>query len=370
MTMGGMFFTLGALPVRMKRLGDNIEHLYHTASRTMVNAELVEHKVDGIYAQFGADEYNQIVVTFVNKLGTESDKFTIRARKLAKVVDSINEIYRRLIKKGFTTMRKKDKKTVAKPTEVSNVVSNVTTVASTNHSGSADADILVEFILQHYAYSGNLYELAEFVDVPRLYQSKSSGAVSNVVFNGDNITIESANKFSISFNVTGMTQSELRKQVVWALQTVIERGKQLAEQAGDSTEHREHVAEDIVETRGMFKSTTKVRPLREKVNEKALKRYNDAVGKGVDALESRLMGLSPRVSSQSIRYYLKKAANDSRLKLPDTSGVTLAKNLTQYNVELMHTLCATANCKVPPFLQMNTATITSSSKRVIRASTR
>lgn len=363
------FFTLGALPSRMKKLGDNIEHLYHTANRTVVNAELVEHKVDGIYVQFGADEYNQIVVTFTNQFGAESDKFVVRGRELATVVDTINKVYKKLISKKFKTMRR-EKKTVAKPTEVSNVVSNVTTVASTNHSGSADADILVEFILQHYAYSGNLYELAEFVDVPRLYQSKSSGAVSNVVFTGDNITIESANKFSISFNVTGMTQSELRKQVVWALQTVIERGKQLAEQAGDSTEHREHVAEDIVETRGMFKSTTKVRPLREKVNEKALKRYNDAVGKGVDALESRLMGLSPRVSSQSIRYYLKKAANDSRLKLPDTSGVTLAKNLTQYNVELMHTLCATANCKVPPFLQMNTATITSSSKRVIRASTR
>ena len=363
------FFTLGALPSRMKKLGDNIEHLYHTASRAVVNAELVEHKAEGIYVQFGADEYNQIVVTFINQYGAESDKFVIRARKLATVVETIYKVYSNLIKKGFKTMRK-DKKTVAKLAAVSNEVSNVTPVASVNCSCSADVNMLVEFIIQKHARSGNLYELAEFVDVPRLYQSKSSGAVSNVVFNGDNITIESANKFSISFNVTGMTQSELRKQVVWALQTVIERGKQLAEQAGDSTEHREHVAEDIVETRGMFKSTTKVRPLREKVNEKALKRYNDAVSTGVDNLEPKLNECSPSASSQVIRCFLKKSAIDSHLKLPDTSGATLAKHLTPYNVELMHTLCATANCKLPPFLQMKTATITSSSKRVIRASTR
>ena len=87
------FFTLVKLPARMKKLGNNIEHLYHTACRTVVNAELVEHKVDGIYVQFGADEHNQIVVTFVNKLGAESERFVIKARKLVKVVDSINEVY-------------------------------------------------------------------------------------------------------------------------------------------------------------------------------------------------------------------------------------------------------------------------------------
>ena len=357
------FFSLGALPTRMVKLGDNINYLYHTGCRTVVNSELVGHKVDGTYVQFGADEYNQIVVTFINQFGTESDKFVIKDRELASVVGGINNVYNKLISKKFKTMRK-EKKTVAKPTEVSNVVSNVTTVASTNHSGSADADILVEFILQHYAYSGNLYELAEFVDVPRLYQSKSSGAVSNVVFNGDDISIEGANKFSISFNVAGMTQSELRKQVVWALQTVVERVKQLADQAGDSSELKESVAEDKVEDKGEVKNATTIKPLSGKAGKKAVERYNDAVGKGVDALESTLKGLSPSASGQKIRCFLYNAAYDSHLKLPDTSGVTLVKNLTPNNVELMHALCATANCKVPPFLQMKT---TSSSKRVIRA---
>ena len=360
------FFTLVKLPARMKKLGNNIEHLYHTACRTVVNAELVEHKVDGIYVQFGADEHNQIVVTFVNKLGAESERFVIKARKLVKVVDSINEVYNRLIKKGFTTMRKKDKKTVAETTVVSNEVSNATTVVSDNRSDSAEADMLVEFILQHYAHSGILYELEEFVNVPQLCQKKSCGAVSNVVFNGDNIAIEGANKVCISFNVTGLVQSVLREQVIWALQTVVERNKQLPEQKGNN-EHSEPAAEDKVAAEEKIKSMTKVKPFREKVNEKAIERFNEAVCKGVDALESILKGRSPSASSQSIRCYLKKSASDSRLRLPDTSGGTLANNLSQYNLELLQTLCASANCKTPPFLQKKDATIASSSKSVMRA---
>jgi hypothetical protein len=118
------------------------------------------------------------------------------------------------------------------------------------------------------------------------------------------------------------------------------------------------------EVGGEFKNATKVKPFRGKVNEKAVERFNEAVSKGVDALEPTLKGLSPSASGQKIRCFLYNAAHDSHLKLPDTSGVTLVKNLTPNNVELMHALCATANCKVPPFLQMKT---TSSSKSVIRA---
>ena len=361
------FFTLVKLPARMKKLGNNIEHLYHTASRTVVNAELVEHKVDGIYVQFGADEYNQIVVTFINKLGAESERFVIRARKLVKVVDSINEVYNRLIKKGFTTMRKKDKKTVAETTVVSNEVSNATTVVGDNRSDSAEADMLVEFILQHYAHSGILYELEKFVNVPQLCLAKSCGAVCNVVFNDDNIVIEGANDFCISFSVAGMNQSVLREQVVRALHTVVDWNKQLAELKPAGTEHKNPVAENKVEAKVNLKSTTKVKPFRGKVNEKAIERFNEAVSKGINALESSLKGLSPSASSQCIRCYLKKSANDSRLKLPDTSGLTFAKNLSQYNVELLHTLCMTADCKIPPFLQMNIPTVTSSSKSVMRA---
>lgn len=362
--MGENFFTLGALPARMEKLGDNVMHLYHTASRTVVNAELVEHKVEGIHVQFGADEYNQIGVTFVNQYGIESDKFVIRARKLATVVETINKVYSNLIKKGFKTMRK-DKKTAAKPAAVSNEVSNVTPVASVNSSCSADVNMLVEFIIQQHDHSGNLYEASEFVDVPRLYQAKSCGVVSNVVFNGDNIAIEGA--ISISFSVVGMDQSELREQVIWALQTVIERNKQLVEQRGDSTEHKESVVENMAETKGTVKNATKVKPLSGKVGKKAVERYNEAVSKGVDALEPSLKGLSPSASGQKIRCFLNKTAHDSRLKLPDTSGVTLAKNLSQYNVELLLTLCEAVDCKVPPFLQMKTATVTSSSKSVMRA---
>jgi hypothetical protein len=157
---------------------------------------------------------------------------------------------------------------------------------------------------------------------------------------------------------------------VRALHIVVDWNKQLAELKPAGTEHKNPVAENKVEPKGKLKSTTKVKPFRGKVNEKAVERFNETVSKGINALEPSIKGLNPSASSQCIRCYLRKSANDSRLKLPDTSGVTLAKNLTKYNVELMHTLCATANCKVPPFLQMNTATITSSSKRVIRASTR
>jgi hypothetical protein len=219
--------------------------------------------------------------------------------------------------------------------------------------------MLVEFILQHYACSGDLYELAEFVDVPRLYQTKSCGAVSNVVFDGGNITIEGA--ISISFCVAGMNQPELREQVNWALQTVIERDKRLTEQAAD-TEHKKLVAENKVNTKGKLKSTTKVKPLRRKVNGKTVERFNEAVSKGVDALELSLKGLSPSASSQSIRCYLKKSAHESKLKLPDTSGETLAKYLSRYNIDLFHTLCESVDCKIPPFLQ-----ITSGSKSMMRA---
>lgn len=361
------FFTLVKLPARMKKLGNNIEHLYHTACRTVVNAELVEHKVDGIYVQFGADEHNQIVVTFVNKLGAESERFVIKARKLVKVVDSINEVYNRLIKKGFTTMRKKDKKTVAETTVVSNEVSNATTVVSDTRSDSTEVDVLVEFTLQHYAHSGIFYELEKFVNVPQLCQEKSCGAVSNVIFNGDNIAFEGANKVCISFNVAGMDQSVLREQVIWALQTVVERNKQLPEQKASSTEHLEPATEDKVEVKEKIKSVTKVKPFRGKVCEKAVERFNEAVGKGVDALEPILKGRSPSASSQSIRYYLKKSAYNSRLRLPDTSGETLVKNLSQYNVELLYTLCASADCKIPPFLQKKDATVASSSKSLMRA---
>lgn len=361
------FFTLGALPTRMEKLGDNIEHLYHTAGRAAVNAELVEHKVEGIHVQFGADEYNQIVVTFINRYGTKSDKYVIKDRELATVVGEINKVYNKMISKKFNTMRK-DKQIAAKPAEVSNnEVSNVTTVASDNHSGSADANILVELILQKHARSGYLYELSEFMDVARLYQTKSCGAVSNVVFNGDSIAIEGADQIFISVIASGKTQSELREQVVWAIQTVVDRNKQLVEQRDDSTEHKEPVVENKAETKGTVKNATKVKPLSGKVGKKAVERFNEAVSKGVDALELSLKGLSPSASSQSIRCYLKKSADGSRLKLPDTSGVTLAKNLSQYNVELLLTLCETVDCKVPPFLQMNTATVTSSSKSVMRA---
>ena len=95
------FFSLGALPTRMVKLGDNINYLYHTGCRTVVNSELVGHKVDGTYVQFGADEYNQIVVTFTNQFGAESDKFVVRERKLATVVDAINKVYNQLISKKF-----------------------------------------------------------------------------------------------------------------------------------------------------------------------------------------------------------------------------------------------------------------------------
>ena len=348
----------------MKKLGDNIEHLYHTANRTVVNAELVEHKVDGIYVQFGADEYNQIVVTFTNQFGAESDKFVVRGRELATVVDTINKVYKKLISKKFKTMRK-EKKTVAKPTEVSNVVSNVTPVTSVNSSVPADVNMLVEFILQQHARSGNLYEALEFVDVPRLYLTKSYGAVSNVAFNGDHIAIEGA--ISISFCVVGLNQSELREQVIWALQTVVERNKLLVERANDSTEQMESVAENKAEVGREVKKATTTKPLSGKVGKKAVERYNDAVGKGVDALESSLKGLSPSALGQKIRCFLNKAAHDSNLKLPDTTGVTLAKNLSQYNVELLLILCEAVGCKVPSFLQMKTATVTSSSKSVMKA---
>ena len=216
--------------------------------------------------------------------------------------------------------------------------------------------MLVEFIIQQHDHSGNFYEASEFMDVSRLYQAKSCGAVSNVVLNGDNIAIEGA--ISISFSVVGMDQSELREQ---------ERNKQLVEQKGDSTEHKEPVAENMAETKGTVKNATTTKPLSGKVDKKAVERFNETVSKGVDALELSLKGLSPSASSQSIRCYLKKSADDSRLKLPDTSGVTLAKNLSQYNVELLLTLCETVDCKVPPFLKMNTTTVTSSSKSVMRA---
>lgn len=365
MIMGAKFFSLDALPVRMKKLGDNIEHLYHAGCRTAVNNELVGHKVGGIHVQFGADEYDQIVITFINQFGAESDKIVIRARKLAKVVDSINEAYVILTNKGFTTMSKKEKKTVAETTVVSNEVSNATTVVSDNCSDSAEVDMLTEFILQHYARSGSLFELEEFVDVSRLCLAKSCGAVSNVVFNGDNIAIESADKVCISFNVADMDKSVLREQVIWALQTVVERNKQLPDQKACSTECLELAIED--KEKANIKGATKVKPFKGKVSEKAVERFNEAVGKGVDALEPILKGLSPSASSQSIRCYLKKSAYNSRLRLPDTSGETLAKNLSQYNVELLHTLCASANCKIPPFLQNKDAAVASGSKSVIRA---
>jgi hypothetical protein len=202
------------------------------------------------------------------------------------------------------------------------------------------------------------------MDVKRLYHAKSGGAVTNVVFNSDNIAIEGA--ISISFSVVGMNQSELREQVVWALQTVVERNKQLVEQKDDGTEHKLSVNEDKAETKGTVKNATKVKPFRGKVNEKAVKRFNEAVCKGVNTLEPTLKGLSPSASGQKIRCFLNKAAHDSHLKLPDTSGVTLAKNLSQYSIELLLTSCATAECNVPPFLQMTTATTTSSSKSVMR----
>ena len=365
MTMEQIFFTFGSLPACIEKLGDNIEHLYHTACRSVINSELIEYIIEDVYVQFGADEYNQIFVTFFNKLGIESEKFVIRARKLATVVETINKICSKLIKKGFKIMRNKDKKTAAKTAEVSNEVSNVSSEASVNHSGSAETNMLVEFILQRHGRSGNLYEASEFMDVSRLYQAKSSGAVSNVVFNGDNIAIEGA--ISISFSVAGMNQSELREQVIWALQTVVERNKQLEELKAAGTEHKEPVAEDKAKAKGEIKNSTKVKPFRGKVNEKAVKRFNEAVCKGVNALEPTLKGLSPSASGQKIRCFLNKAAHDSHLKLPDTSGVALAKNLSQYSVELLLTSCATAECNVPPFLQMNTATTTSSSKSVMRA---
>jgi len=367
MTMGAKFFTLGALPVRMKILGDNIEHLYHAGCRTAVNNELVGHKVEGIHVQFGADEYGQIVVTFTNKFGTESDKFVIRARKLAKVVESINEAYVILTNKSFTTMRKIEKKTVAETTVVSNEVSNATIVVSDNRSDSAEVDVLTEFILQHYARCGSIYQLEECLNVPRLCLAKSCGAVSNVVFNDDNVAIEGADKVCISFNVADMDQSELREQVIWALQAIVERNKQLINQKAGSTEHLEPAAEVKVKAKENIKSATKAKSFRGKVSEKAVERFNEAVGKGVDALEPILKGVSPSASSQSIRCYLKKSAYNSRLRLPDTSGETLAKNLSQYNVELLHTLCASANCKIPPFLQNKDAAIASGSKSVIRA---
>ena len=352
------FITFGSLPACIEKLGDNIEHLYHTACRSVINSELIEYKIEDVYVQFGADEYNQIFVTFFNKFGIESEKFVIRARKLATVVETINKICSKLIKKGFKIMRNKDKKTAAKTAEVSNEVSNVSSEASVNHSGSAETNMLVEFILQRHGRSGNLYEASEFMDVSRLYQAKSSGAVSNVAFNGDNIAIEGA--ISISFSVAGMNQSELREQVIWALQTVVERNKQLEELKAAGTEHKEPVAEDKAKAKGEVKNSTKAKPFRGKVNEKAVKRFNEAVCKGVNTLEPTLKGLSPSASGQKIRCFLNKAAHDSHLKLPDTSGVTLAKNLSQYSIELLLTSCATAECNVPPFLQMTTANTKSS----------
>lgn len=358
------FFTLDSLPTCMVKLGDNIKYLYHTGCRTAVNNELVGHKVDGTYVQFDADEYDQIVVTFTNQFGAESDKCVIRARKLATVVDTINNVYYQLISKKIKTMRK-DKKTAAKPAAVSNEVSNAKPVASVNCSCSADVNMLGEFIIQHHDHSGNLYELAEFVDVPRLYQTKSSGAVSNVVFDGDNITIEGV--ISISFCVAGMNQPELRERVIWALQTIIERSMQLAEQKPTCTEHKEPAAADKAVAKGKAKSATTTKHLSGKVGKKAVERFNETVSKGVDAMELGLKGLRPSASSQSIRCFLKKSANESKLKLPDTSGETLAKFLSQYNIDLLHTLCESVDCKIPPFLQIKDASVTSSSKSVMRA---
>jgi len=358
------FFTLDSLPTSMVKLGDNIKYLYHTGCRTTVNNDLVGHKVDGMYVQFGADEYNQIVVTFTNQFGVESDKFVVRARKLATVVDAINNIYNQLISKKNKTMRK-DKKIAAKPAAVSNEVSNVTPVASVNCSCSADVNMLGEFIIQQHAHSGYLYEASKFMDVSRLYQTKSCGAVSNVVFDGDNITIEGG--ISISFCVAGMNQPELCEQVNWALQTIIERSKQLADQKPTYTEHKEPAAADKAIAKGKAKSATTTKLLGGKVGKKAVERFNETVSKGVDALELGLKGLRPSASSQSIRCFLKKSANESKLKLPDTSGETLAKFLSKYNIDLFHTLCESVDCKIPPFLQIKDASVTSSSKSAMRA---
>lgn len=361
------FFTYGTLPACIEILGDNIEHLYHTACRTVINSELVEYRIEDVYIQFGVDEYNQIFVTFFNQLGIESEKFVIRARKLATVVETINKVCNKLIKKGFKIMRNKDKQTATKPAEVSNEVSNVSTEASVNHSGSAEVNMLVEFILQRHSHSGNLYELAEFVDVPRLFQTKSHGTVNNVVFNGDDLVIEGAYKCRISVNVADMNPSVLREQVEWALQTVIERNKKIIEQTGNSAENDMTLAENETETKEMAKDTTKPQVFTDKVSKKALKRFNEAVGKDINVLKPALKGLNPSASSQRIRCYLKKTAHKSGLQMTDTSGVALAKNLSQDNVELIRSLCNKTNCNIPPFLQMKNATVASSSKSVMRA---
>ena len=345
------FLTLDTIPGCLKKIGNNLMLLRYGKIREMVNSDLRQYSQDGIRIRFDVDDQDQLTMTFYNNVTTLGDTLIIRSNELEELIENINKDHIGRLTKNVKNMKMKTKKSTSVAV-TSNGVIKSSSVAPVSTYVIDGIELLVNFVIEHYAGSGSYCEIEKFIDVTRLFREKTNGAVVSIIMDHTDITIRGINNFTMSCSINCDDLATLKVQVRFMLKAAIDWHQQ---QSSDmSSTSKDDTVTTTVETNNAKgnKIAKKHSNLR-KISDKVVNKYNKLVYDEITDLEGKLKGKNKWASSQLIRSRLAILADKSGLRTKDRSGKYYAANLVPQNIDLINELCSYEKCKVPSFLEKN-----------------
>jgi len=314
--------------------------------RDVINSELSQHDQDGIRIRFDVDDQDQLTMTFSNDVTTLGDTLIIRSNELEELIEKINKEYIRLSTKKVSNMKKKTKKSTSVAVTNNGVIKS-SSVAPVSTYVIDGIELLVNFVIEHYAGSGIYYDVEKYIDVTRLFGEKTNGAVVSIIMDHTDITIRGINNFTMSCSINSGDLATLKVQVSFMLKAAIDWHLQ------QSSDMLVTSKDDTVTTTVEANNNARNRSNLRKISDKVVSKYNKLVYDEITDLEGKLKGKNKRASSQLIRSRLAILADKSGLRTKDRSGKYYAAKLVPQNIDLIHELCSYEKCKVPSFLEKN-----------------
>ena len=340
------FLTLDTIPGCLKKIGNNLMLLRYGKIREMVNSDLSQYNQDGIRIRFDVDDQDQLTMTFYNNITTLGDTLIIRSNELEELIENINKEYIGILTKNVKNMKKKTKKSTSVAVTNNGVIKS-SSVAPVSTYVIDGIELLVNFVIEHYAGSGSYCEIEKFIDVTRLFGEKTNGAVINVIMDDMKITLVGVKNFTMSCSINSADLSTLKVQVRFMLKAAIDWYLQ------QSSDMLVACKDDTVTTTVEANKNVNNHSNLRKISDKVVSKYNKLVYDEIADLEGKLKGKNKRASSQLIRSRLAILADKSGLETKDRSGKYYAANLVPQNIDLIHELCSYEKCKVPSFLEKN-----------------
>ena len=351
------FLTLDTIPGCLKKIGNNLMLLRYGKIREMVNSDLSQYNQDGIRIRFDVDDQDQLTMTFYNNITTLGDTLIIRSNELEELIENINKEHIGRLTKNVKNMKKKTKKSTSVAVTNNGVIKS-SSVAPVSTYVIDGTELLVNFVIEHYARSGSYCEIEKFIDVTQLFSEKSNGAVINVIMDDAKITLVGVKDFTMSCSINYDDLATLKLQFRFMLKTAI--GWHQQQSPDISVTSQNDIVTTTVEANNVKvnKSAKNHSDQLYKISDKVVNKYNKLVYDKITDLEGELKGKNKRASSQLIRRRLAILADKSGLRTKDHSGKYYAAKLAPQNIDLIHELCFSEKCKVPSFLEKNPSHLT------------